>query len=100
MEACLSIKVKDPDWLTCKKCLLGGYGKARRTVISFKKKKKQLIRVIDLNFNQLTRYFNRIFHPSLSRSALPSFISCGRLMGHLLAFCFLHHVNTARFLIT
>ena len=32
MEACLSIKVEDPDWLTCKKCLLGGHGKVRRTV--------------------------------------------------------------------
>ena len=33
MEACLSIKFAYLDWLTCKKCLLGGHGKARRTVI-------------------------------------------------------------------
>ena len=32
MEACLSIKFAYLDWLTCKKCLLGGHGKARRTV--------------------------------------------------------------------
>ena len=34
MEACLSIKFAYLDWLTCKKCLLGGHGKARRTVIA------------------------------------------------------------------
>ena len=34
MEACLSIKFAYLDWLTCKKCLLGGHGKARRTVIT------------------------------------------------------------------
>ena len=32
MEECLSIKFAYIDWLTCKKCLLGGHGKARRTV--------------------------------------------------------------------
>ena len=32
MEACLSIKFAYLDWLTCKKCLLGGHGKARRNV--------------------------------------------------------------------
>ena len=32
MEACLSIKFAYLEWLTCKKCLLGGHGKARRTV--------------------------------------------------------------------
>ena len=32
MEACLSIKFAYLDWLTCKKCLLGGHGKARRSV--------------------------------------------------------------------
>ena len=33
MEACLSIKFAYLDWLTCKKCLLGGHGNARRTLI-------------------------------------------------------------------
>ena len=33
MEACLSIKIAYLDWLICKKCLLGGHGKARCTVI-------------------------------------------------------------------
>ena len=37
MEACLSIKFAYLDWLTCKKCLLGGHGKARRTVNKGKK---------------------------------------------------------------
>ena len=32
MEVCLSIKFAYLGWLTCKKCLLGGHGKARRTV--------------------------------------------------------------------
>ena len=32
MEACLSIKFAYLDWLACIKCLLGGHGKARRTV--------------------------------------------------------------------
>ena len=32
MEACLSIKFAYLDWLTCKKCLLGGHGKARRAL--------------------------------------------------------------------
>ena len=36
MEACLSIKFAYLDWLTCKKCLLGGHGKARRTVINLR----------------------------------------------------------------
>ena len=56
MEACLSIKFAYLDWLTCKKCLLGGHGKARRTVVEmFLRNKKgnerevQIIEPTELN---------------------------------------------------
>ena len=47
MEACLSIKFAYLDWLTCKKCLLGGHGKARRTV----KERRGKAGTTNVNFN-------------------------------------------------
>ena len=52
------MKFAYPDWLTCKKSLLGGHGKARRTVIIQNSSK----------FNSISLYFQLLkFLPQLVR---------------------------------
>ena len=59
------MKVEDPDWLTCKKCLLGGHGKARRTVTDSFKEKFFLRKRRRTGFLTYLLYTQRVFNVSV-----------------------------------